>query len=155
MSEEYLNIYQAGRKATDLTQEQAAECLAVSVESLKAYELGLRVPPNSVVYGMIEIYRVPWLALLHVQQTSGVLGVLPEGIRIQPLPMAAIQFCNRIFDFADRHRDRELLQIAEDGVIDAAERPRFDAIVQDLSDIIRAAYQLKYTVDQEAHYAST
>ena len=41
----------------------------------------------------------------------------------------------------------ELLTIAEDGIIDEAERPMFDEITGDLDGIIGAALQVKYTSD--------
>lgn len=145
MSENYPSIYQTGRKSTCLSQESAAELLEISVESLKAYETGLRVPPNAVVYQMAALYGAPWLALLHLQGTSGALGVLPEDIRVRPLPTAAIELINRVLEFAEQHRDRQLLRIAEDGIIDDQERPAFDAIVEDLDGIIKAALQVKFT----------
>ena len=58
--------------------------------------------------------------------------------------MAVIQLVNRIIGFADRNRDKELLQIADDGVIDEKERPTYDQIVRELNDIISAAYTLRY-----------
>ena len=48
------NIYQTARKAAGLTQEAAAERLALSVESLRAYEtgdrlaLGVTAPPHGL-----------------------------------------------------------------------------------------------------------
>ena len=69
---------------------------------------------------------------------------MPE-VTVQSLPTAAIQLINRVLDFADRHRDRQLLRIAEDGVIDEAERPEFDDIVRDLDGIVGAALQVKFT----------
>ena len=144
MPEEYLNPYQKARKTTCLTQEQAAERLGLSAESLKQYELGKRVPSNAVVWQMVQIYDTSWLALEHLRDTSEALGVLPE-VTVQSLPTAAIQLINRVLDFADRHRDRQLLRIAEDGVIDEAERPEFDDIVRDLDGIVGAALQVKFT----------
>lgn len=144
MPGEYLNPYQKARKTTCLTQEQAAERLGLSTESLKQYELGKRVPSNAVVWQMVQIYDTSWLALEHLRDTSEALGVLPE-VTVQSLPTAAIQLINRVLDFADRHRDRQLLRIAEDGVIDEAERPEFDDIVQDLDGIVGAALQVKFT----------
>lgn len=144
MPGEYLNPYQKARKTTCLTQEQAAERLGLSAESLKQYELGKRVPSNSVVWQMVQIYDTSWLALEHLRDTSEALGVLPE-VTVQSLPTAAIQLINRVLDFADRHRDRQLLRIAEDGVIDDAERPEFDDIVRDLDGIVGAALQVKFT----------
>ena len=144
MPGEYLNPYQKARKTTCLTQEQAAERLGLSAESLKQYELGKRVPSNGVVWQMVQIYDTSWLALEHLRDTSEALGVLPE-VTVQSLPTAAIQLINRVLDFADRHRDRQLLRIAEDGVIDEAERPEFDDIVRDLDGIVGAALQVKFT----------
>ena len=144
MPGEYLNPYQRARKTTCFTQEQAAERLGLSTESLKQYELGKRVPSNAVVWQMVQIYDTSWLALEHLRDTSEALGVLPE-MTVQSLPTAAIQLINRVLDFADRHRDRQLLRIAEDGVIDEAERPEFDDIVRDLDGIVGAALQVKFT----------
>ena len=140
------NIYQAARKESCLTQEQAAERLEVSETTVKAWEQGTRVPDNETVARMTELYETPWLALEHLKQVGGVLGVLPE-VNVQSLPTAAITLINRVLDFAERHRDRQLLRIAEDGIIDEEERPDFDAICRDLDGIVGAALQVKYTSD--------
>ena len=140
----YPTIYQKARKTTTLTQEQAAEQLFISVESIKAYEQGQRIPPNPIVAKMAEIYDTAWLAMQHLQTTAGDLSVLPEDIRIQTLPTAAIMLINRVMDFAERNRDRQLLRIAEDGQIDERERPLFEEILEDLTELICAAYQVRY-----------
>ena len=76
MHPEYPNLYQRARKATRLTQEEAAERIGVSPESMKQYESGRRVPPDGVVAKMVEVYDLPWLALEHSRATDQ-LGVLP------------------------------------------------------------------------------
>ena len=140
------NIYQAARKESCLTQEQAAERLDVSETTVKAWEQGTRVPDNETVARMAELYDTPWLALEHLRSAGSTLGVIPE-ITVQSLPTAAITLINRVLDFAERHRDRQLLRIAEDGVIDEKERPDFDDICRDLDGIVGAALQVKYTSD--------
>lgn len=140
MSKEYPNCYKRARQATLFTQEEAAERLGLSAESLKQYEGGRRVPPDDIVARMCEVYGIPWLALEHTAETDA-LGVLPE-VAPKPLPMASIALTNRLRSAADRLGG--LLQIAEDGVIDEAERPEFDAIVADLRETIAAAYQVIY-----------
>ncbi|MFR6181123.1 MAG: hypothetical protein ACLUKH_21590 [Flavonifractor plautii] len=50
---------------------------------------------------------------------------------------------NRIYAFADSHADRRLMQMAEDNVIDSAERPEFDAIMEDLQGT-EAAMAVRY-----------
>ena len=42
------NIYAAARNAAGLTQERAAECLAISVRSLADYESGVRLPSEEM-----------------------------------------------------------------------------------------------------------
>ena len=44
MLENNLSMYQKARKEAGLTQEQAAECLDVSVETVKAWERAQRRP---------------------------------------------------------------------------------------------------------------
>lgn len=139
----YPNIYQRGRKTTLLTQEEAAERLGISAETLKRYEGGRLTPSDKTVAKMCSVYGVPWLALEHAKATDR-LGVLPE-VEPKPLPMATISLTNRLRDAADRLAG--LLRIAEDGVIDDAERPEFDDIVQDLRETIAAAYQVIYADD--------
>ena len=136
----YPNIYQRARKTTLLTQEEAAERLHISPETLKRYEGGRLTPPDETVARMCEVYGVSWLALEHAKATDR-LGILPE-LEPKPLPMATISLTNRLRDAADRLAG--LLRIAEDGVIDDAERPEFDDIVQDLRETIAAAYQVIY-----------
>lgn len=140
MSGEYPNLYQRARKTTCLTQEQAAERLGLSAESLKHYELGKRVPPDGVVQRMVEVYGCPWLALEHRKATD-TLGVLPE-VEIKSLPMASLSLRNR-FCAAAGNLD-ELLLIAEDGVIDDTERVKFDSIVEEMRDLMAAICQLIY-----------
>ena len=137
----YPNIYQRGRKSTLLTQEEAAERLHISPETLKRYEGGRLTPPDETVAQMCEVYGARWLALEHAKATDR-LGILPE-VEPKPLPMATISLTNRLRDAADRLAG--LLRIAEDGVIDDEERPEFLAVTAELTDIIKAALALMYT----------
>ena len=143
MQQQCPNLYKRARLSTGLTQEAAAEKLDLSVESLKQYEGGRRIPPDDVVARMVEVYRLPWLALEHSQATD-TLGVLPE-VEPRPLPMASIALRNRLHDATGRLD--ALLRIAEDGVIDDTERPEFDNIVAELRETMAAIYQVIYSGD--------
>ena len=132
MYPEYPNLYQRARKATYFSQEEAAELLGLSAESMKQYESGRRTPSDDTV--------LPWLELEHAKATDR-LGVLPD-VHIQPLPTASITLANRFRRASDQIYT--LLEIAEDGIIDERERPEFDAIVADLRETIAAAYQVIY-----------
>lgn len=141
MERKYPNLYQRARLSTGLTQERAAELLGLSPESLKQYEGGKTVPKDETVAKMVEVYRLPWLALEHAQATD-TLGVMPE-VTPRPLPMASIALRNRLQDATGRLD--ALLRIAEDGVIDEAERPEFDSIVVELRETMAAIYQVIYS----------
>lgn len=135
------NLYQRARLSTGMSQERAAELLGLSPESLKQYEGGKTVPKDETVERMVEAYSCPWLALEHAQATDR-LGVLPKA-EPRPLPMASIALRNRLQDATGRLD--ALLRIAEDGVIDEAERPEFDSIVVELRETMAAIYQVIYS----------
>ena len=69
---EYRNIYQIARESSGLTQEKSSELLDISVDSLRAYEGGKRVPPDHVVIKMIEIYDTQYLAYQHLKTSAEV-----------------------------------------------------------------------------------
>ena len=136
MPEEYRNIYKICRKSAGFTQEAAAERLGISVESLRAYETGQRVPPDEVVETMSDLYNALHLIVRHVRERNAMYSrVVPE---------VSAKLTNRIYAFADSHADRRLMQMAEDNVIDSAERPEFDAIMEDLQGIVEAAMAVRY-----------
>lgn len=143
MPEEYRNIYKTSRKAAGLTQESAAERLGISVESLRAYEGGQRIPPNEVVELMVILYNAQHLAYQHLRETNAMYGrVVPEVPQCSVLEASA-RLTNRIYAFADSHADRRLMRMAEDNVIDPVERPEFDAILEELQEIVEAALALR------------
>lgn len=141
MEQKCPNLYKRARLSTGMSQERAAEILGLSAESLKQYEGGRRVPPDEVVSKMVEVYRLPWLALEHAQATD-TLGVMPE-VEPRPLPLASIALRNRLHDATGRLD--ALLRIAEDGIIDDKERPEFDDIVAELRETMTAIYQVIYS----------
>lgn len=149
MSALYRDHIKKARLAAGLTQEQAAECCAVSIESWRAYEYGHRLPPPETVTIMAEELRAAWLALEYMKITGGMLGVIESEIPTQGLSTAVITLINRVFAFADHHRDRQLLAIAEDGVISRDEEDTFAGIVHDLDQIIGAALAVKFPIKKE------
>lgn len=137
----WLNIYKVAREKAGKTQEVAAEMIGVSVSSLKEYEAYGRIPAIYTVDRMCDAYRAPILAYQHNKLISGKYQVVPD-VEERALTTAVVRLVNRVMAFADKHRDRQLMQIAEDGVIDAAERPLFDAIIRELRDLIQACTEL-------------
>lgn len=143
MPGDYRNIYKIPRKAAGYTQEAAAERLGISVESIRAYETGQRIPPNEVVEGMSILYNDLRLPFKHIRDLNGLYRSVVPAVEDKSIIEATTKLVNRIFDFADSHADRRLLRIAEDNVIDTSERVEFDAIMEDLGEIVEAALELR------------
>lgn len=145
MLENGRNIYKTAREAKGLTQEAAAEKLGISETSIRAYETGQRIPPVDVVDLMVIAYDSQLLGIQHLRASADMArSVLPE-VREVSVSEAVLQLLNRIYAFADSHRDRQLMTIAEDGRIDDTERVLFDEIVnRDLAGIIEAAMAVRY-----------
>ena len=143
MPEECRNIYKICRRSAGLTQEAAAERLGISVESLRAYESGQRVPPDDVVDLMSILYNALHLIAWHARAKNAMYSrVVPE---IQPRTVleASVRLVNRIYHFADTHADRRLMRITEDNNIDDTEQAEYDSIQEDLQEIVEAALELR------------
>ena len=138
------NIYQTARRAAGLTQEAAAERLAVSDTSIRAYETGQRLPGDDVVARMCAVYDVQYLGLQHLQLKTQLLPECIQAARPESLPTAVLKLVRRVMAFAEQHRSDQLMEIAEDGVISDGERALFDEIAAELGDIVQAALALQY-----------
>ena len=141
------NIYASCRRRTGMTQEAWAEKLDVSVESVKRYETDVRIPPLHIVKAMADLSGDESLAYRFLAKTTQELDVLPD-IEMVNLQAATIRMMNRMARFAAKARDRQLMEIAEDGIISEEEQPLYAEIMDELTGIITAFYQLKfYTED--------
>ena len=143
MPGEYRNIYKTARAAAGFTQESAAERLDISVESIRAYETGQRIPPNEVVELMVILYNAQHLAFQHLRETNALYGRIVPQVDERSLMEAALRIHNRLGQIEKRGSLDRLLEIAEDNIIDDAERPEFMAIVAELREVIRGALELQ------------
>lgn len=143
------NLYASCRRRTGMTQEAWAEKLDVSVESVKRYETDVRIPPLHIVKAMADLSGDESLAYRFLAKTTQELDVLPD-IDSVNLQAATIRLMNRMARFAAKARDRQLLEIAEDGIISAEEKPLYDEIMDELSGLVSAFYQLRYCKEESA-----
>lgn len=144
MAPQYPNIYQRARKTTLLTQEEAAERLDISPETLKRYEGGRLTPSGETVARMCEIYGTDWLALEHAKATD-TLGVLPDGVGAKSLMQSAIALINRLRPVHDSIGS--LLQIVEDGRVDESEEDRYEQIRAFIAANVAAELDLLYATE--------
>ena len=143
MPGEYRNIYKTARSAAGLTQEAAAERLGLSVERIRAYETGGRIPPNEAVERMVILYNAQHLAYQHLRETNELYNRIVPTLEDRDLIRTAVVLRNRLARLEQRRSLDRLLEIAEDDLIDEDERPEFLAIVAELREIVRSALELQ------------
>ena len=136
------------RKKAGMSQDALAEKLDVSVESVKRYETDVRIPPLHIVKAMADLSGDESLAYRFLAKTTQELDVLPD-IEMVNLQAATIRMMNRMARFAAKARDRQLMEIAEDGIISEEEQPLYAEIMDELTGIITAFYQLKFYTEEE------
>lgn len=143
MPENFRNIYKIARRAAGYTQEAAAEMMNLSVESLRAYETGRRIPAGDVVLQMVICYNAQRLAVQHLQETNILFNSVVPRLEERNMLEVAVRIYNRLRSFQEDNRLNRLLAIAEDGVIDDEERPEFESIIADLRQIIQSSLELE------------
>lgn len=143
------NLYASCRRRTGMTQEVWAEKLHISVESVKRYETDVRIPPIPVVKQIADLSGDESIVYRYAAKISQELEVLPD-LDSVTLQAATIRLMNRMARFAAKARDRQLLEIAEDGIISADEKPLYDEIMDELSGLVSAFYQLRYCKEESA-----
>lgn len=142
VTSDFRNIYQIARESTGFTQEKAAELIDISVESLRAYEGGKRVPPDKVVIRMIEIYDARYLAYQHLKTSAEVGQAYLPAVELRDLPTAILRLLKEVNDFISC-KD-ELINITCDGVISNDEQIRWKSILKELSDVEEAIIAIKF-----------
>ena len=134
------------REGRDMTQEQASEKVGVSVDTWYAYEANRRLPPPETVNRICDALEAPWLAMYFLEAHSGSMKVLPN-VTARALPTAVLTLLSRVLDFNEKCRIKELVSVAEDGVVDEFEQDLYDEIVEELDGIIEAALAVKFPMD--------
>lgn len=143
MSDEYRNIYKTARNVAGYTQENAAERLDISVESLRAYENDQRTPPNEVVDLMVICYDAQYLAYQHLRESSNMARRIIPSLEERGIMELALRIHNRFKAFEKKSSIERLMSIAEDNVISPDERQEFDDIMADFRDIIRTGMEME------------
>lgn len=137
------NIYQNARVRAGLTQEAAAERLCCTPETIRAFESGRRRPSDDTVCLMAEVYGDLLLGYQHLK--TGALAPLLPDLMERSLQEGTIRLFRMLHRFARQERIEKLLEIAEDGVIDAQERPVYNAIMDELREIVETVLAISYS----------
>lgn len=144
MPQDKRNIYKIAREARGLTQEAAAEKLGISDSSIRAYETGQRIPPLDVVDLMVDAYDSQLLGIQHIRASAEMARSIVPDVQELSLSTAIANFLDCIYSFVDNHRDRSLLHIGKDDMIDEQESPVFDDISEELDQLAAAAMAVRF-----------
>lgn len=145
MEDSVRNVCRIARTMAGQTQERFAEAIDVSVESIRLYESGRAMPSDDVVTRMAEVSGHQIICYWHLLNKSRVAAELLPEVADMPLEQAVLRLVRRIGRFEARHRGDALMEIAEDGRVDALEAMDFDTIMGELAEIVQAAMTLKFT----------
>lgn len=136
-------IYKTCREAAGYTQERAAELLNISVRHLARIESGEQLPPDDIAYSMVMLYDSQYLQVQHLRRSSQLAADMLPSVEQISLQTAAIRLDNDFDRILQHRRMRQILQIAEDGVTDADERPIFEEIVRELGSLVKHVFELR------------
>lgn len=140
MVEKYRNIYQIARESKGFTQEKASELMDISVDSLRSYESGKRIPPTHVVLKMVGIYEFNYLAYQHLQISDAVGNrYLPE-LQISDLAQSVLAFLDECEDLEKIRR--LMFKIAKDNKIDETEKHDWENIMKRVKGMVSTGMTL-------------
>lgn len=144
------NVYFLSRKKAAMynerlySREGAAELLGLSVSTLADYELGnTKVVPVDKVVLMSDLYNAPELKTNYCKHECPICSYLPVATEVKALEGIALRIMKR-FDHDELEKvKKQLIRIAEDGVIDETERPELEKILKFLDEIAETISELK------------
>lgn len=124
--------------------------LNLSVRHLARIEAGEVFPADDIVRNMGLLYQNGrYLETRHLHDSSALASSIIPAIENVGLQTAVMRLFNATVTFADNHRNKQLMRIAEDGQIDEAERVEFNQIVEELDNIIQAAFEVRLASEKE------
>lgn len=128
------------REAAGFTQEAASRLLHISVRTLGSYESGANVP-DDVIFQMMKIYDTPVLGYKWLRNTKTGRSLLPD-IESRNLPETILCLLADL-NTADKYT-MDLINIGQDGKVDAKEQPLYCRIVESLKPILKTVFSLNF-----------
>lgn len=138
-------IYREARIKNRLTQEQAAELFSISVDSLRLYEAGKRIPSDEVALKMIEEYNEPYLAYFYITQKTKVIKKVFPDVIIRDMSESVLLLEKGINDY--KKVNECLYKIALQNKITKNEAHDYMIIVNALNSIMDGIMSLKFATE--------
>lgn len=147
---ENTNVYFKARKRAAAynerlySREGAAELLGISVSTLADYELGnTKVIPVDKVVLMADLYKAPELITGYCMNECPVHGFLPLATEEKSIQGIALRLLKGFNEDELKAMKDDLIEITEDGVINADEVPRLKMILRKLEALAEIISEMK------------
>ena len=124
-----------------LTLDEASFELNVSRRNLCYYESGANSVPDDIVFQMMKIYDTPAIGYEWLRNTKTGRLLLPD-IESRNLPETILCLLADL-DTADKYT-MDLINIGQDGKVDAKEQPLYCRIVENLKPILKTVFSLNF-----------
>lgn len=140
MSKHNASIYSMARIAARMTQDYAAEELAIGRRTLAEYETGNTTVPDDVAAKMMSVYQAPWLGYKHLRLTKVGAALLPviecnKGI-------AACAVSSEVAAKKLLAAMGEFMMIAADDKVDGMETARFNVLKTKMAEVVAALMEV-------------
>jgi transcriptional regulator with XRE-family HTH domain len=142
MNKGFRNIYQLARNNAELTQEQAADLLNISVRSLGSYETGVTIPNGDIVYDMIDIYNANWLGYEHLRLSTKVGQRCLPKINCSDLAQSVLTPQKESTDVENIKPN--MIKIASNGRVDEDEIDMWGRVTKETLEMAGAALSVVY-----------
>ena len=134
-------MYKTARKEAGLSIEEAAFRLHVGMRTLQNYEGGQSMAPPDVVLKMSKVYGLPALSARYCSETCPIGQKYANPVKLKDLACAVLGLTSKIMRLKEANAN--LIDIAEDGVIEKHEVPTFERVLETLLDIEQEIETLK------------
>lgn len=144
------NVYFRARKEAAIyneklfSREGAAELLGISVSTLADYELGnTKVVPVDKVVLMADLYNCPELKYRYCKCECPIGKQMPLATEAKGIEGIALQLIQRFDSEELKKMKNSFVDIAADGIISDDEKPKMEAILQKLNDMVLVINEIK------------
>lgn len=144
------NPIQMARNKRRKTQEELAELMYVSTDTVQAWERGTRVPDPNTLDALSDKLDCPWLSLIYLRdRIPSMARIIPDFTVGKPMSEAVAAYITSVGDLNDIRFDRRLLRMMADGRVDEKEEPDYDEILAASACMITAYFNLLFAEGSE------
>lgn len=144
------NPIQMARNMRHKTQEELAELMYVSTDTVQAWERGTRIPDPKTLDALSDKLDCPWLSLIYLRDRSASMArIIPDFAVGKPMSEAVAAYITSVEDLNDIRFSRRLLRMMADGKVDEFEEPDYDEILAASACMIAAYFTLLFAAHNE------